>query len=172
MYGFNNTFAIALPGDIANEYEIDTYTDLAKKSNDLSFGAEYDFYEREDGYNALAKAYGFEFKEKKELDIGLKYQAIGNGDVDVINAFSTDAMIEKFGLKVLEDDKSFFPSYNASTIVRRETLMKYPELREVLQKLTGQISDEEMVIMNYEVEESKKSESDVAREFLKKKGLI
>lgn len=172
LYGFNDTFAIAIKKSTADKLDIDTYSDLASKGKDLKFGAEYDFYEREDGFKGLEKTYGFKFKDKTELDIGLKYDAINGDKVDVINAFSTDAMLKTYDLKVLKDDKNFFPSYYATTLVREETLKKYPELESVLNKLEGKISNDEMIQMNYEVEKEKKDPKEVAKEFLKGKGLL
>ena len=172
LYGFNNTYALAVKESTAQTYNLETYDDLALASKDLVFGAEYDFFERDDGYEALKDAYGFEFKDTKEMDIGLKYEAIGSDEVDVINAFSTDGLIKQYNLKVLEDNKNFFPAYQAATLIRKETLDKYPELEEVLEKLTGQISDDEMIQMNYQVEKENMDPRDVAEQFLKAKGLI
>lgn len=172
LYGFNNTYALAIRASIAEELGIETYSDLGLKGNDLVFGAEYDFYEREDGFPALSKAYGFDFRDKKELDIGLKYGAIGSGEVDVINAFSTDGLLAEYDLKVLEDDQYYFPSYHGATLIRSEVLEKYPELKDVLNKLSGQISDDEMIQMNYDVEKNNIDPVQVAKDFLEKKGLL
>ncbi len=172
LYGFNNTYALAVDGDIAEEYGIYTYSDLAEVSGEITFGAEYDFYERDDGFDALAAHYGFDFQREVELDIGLKYQAIEQGEVDVINAFSTDGLLGAYNLRVLEDDQFFFPSYFAGTIIRMETLERHPELEDVLNRLAGSISDEEMIEMNYRVEEENEDPEAVAREFLEEKGLI
>lgn len=172
LYGFNNTYALAVKESTAQTYNLETYDDLALASKDLVFGAEYDFFERDDGYEALKDVYGFEFKDTKEMDIGLKYEAIGSDEVDVINAFSTDGLIKQYNLKVLEDNKNFFPAYQAATLIRKETLDKYPELEAVLEKLTGQISDDEMIQMNYQVEKENMDPRDVAEQFLKAKGLI
>ena len=171
-YGFNDTYALAMDKSKADSMGINTFSDLADQSNNLSLGAEYDFYEREDGYPGLVTAYGFNFKETKELDIGLKYKAIGEGQVDVINNFSTDGLLAEYDLKVLKDDKGFFPAYEAATVIRQETLDKYPELEGILNKLAGQISDEEMQQMNYYVEKENRDAGDVAAEFLKAKGLL
>ncbi|MEA3422669.1 MAG: glycine betaine ABC transporter substrate-binding protein [Bacillota bacterium] len=171
-YGFNNTYALAMPMGLAEELDVKTYTDLGKVSEQLKFGAEYDFYERDDGYDALAEIYGFNFKEKKELDIGFKYQAIGSKDVEVINAFSTDGLIQEFELKVLIDDKNYFPAYQAATVIRKETLDLYPELENILNLMAGLISDDEMVGMNYKVEKLNEDPKEVAREFLVEKGLL
>jgi len=172
QYGFNNTYTLAIDGEKAKELNIETYSDLANKSDELTFGAEYDFYERDDGYNELVEEYGLNFKDTKEMDIGLKYKAIESKEVDVINAFSTDGLLDEYKLRVLEDDKNFFPSYYATTIVRKETLDKYPELEEVLNKLGGQISEEEIRKLNNKVEGKNEEPKDVAEEFLKEKGLL
>lgn len=171
LYGFNDTYGIAVKRELADKYGLKTYSDLAKVSGELTFGANYDFYEREDGFKGLEKAYGFNFKNKVELDIGLKYEAINSDQVDVIDVFSTDGRLKQGGLVVLEDDKNFFPSYYAATLVRNDTLDKYPELNAVIEKLTGKIGNEEMTEMNYLVEIEKMDPETVAADFLKKEGL-
>ena len=172
LYGFNDTYALAMDRTKADAMGINTFSDLAAQSSNLTLGAEYDFYEREDGYPGLVNTYGFNFKETKELDIGLKYKAIGEGQVDVINNFSTDGLLAEYDLKVLKDDKNFFPTYQAATVIRQETLDKFPELEGILNKLAGQISDEEMQQMNYYVEKDNRDAGEVATEFLKAKGLL
>jgi glycine betaine/choline ABC-type transport system substrate-binding protein len=170
-YGFNNTYALAVREEIAEEYNLETYSDLSEVDTELIFGAEYDFYERDDGYDALAEVYDFDFKDTKEIDIGLKYEAIGNDSVDVINAFSTDGKLEEYNLKVLEDDQNFFPSYQSATLIRGEVLAQHPELEEIFNQLSNQISNDEMKRLNYLVEVEKQQASDVANEFLEEKGL-
>lgn len=172
LYGFNDTYALAMDRTKADAMGINTFSDLAAQSSNLTLGAEYDFYEREDGYPGLVTTYGFNFKETKELDIGLKYKAIGEGQVDVINNFSTDGLLAEYDLKVLKDDKNFFPAYQAATVIRQETLDKFPELEGILNKLAGQISDKEMQQMNYYVEKENRDPGEVATEFLKAKGLL
>ncbi len=171
-YGFNNTYALAMPKTLAEQWGVETYMDLGKVSSSLVFGAEYDFYERDDGFPALAEIYGFNFKDQKELDIGLKYQAIGSGDVDVINSFSTDGLIQEYEMKVLVDDQNYFPAYQAATVIRKDTLEKYPELEEVLNLMENLITDDEMVLMNYKVEKLNEDPKEVARGFLAEKGLL
>lgn len=170
-YGFNNTFTLAMKKDKAEAMGIETFSDLGEKSDTLRFGAEYDFYERDDGFPQLSDLYNLNFKDKKEIDIALKYKAIGEDQVDVINAFSTDGLLKEYNMKILKDDKNFFPSYKAATIIRKETLEKYPELEDVLNKLSGAISEEEMIEMNFKVEKENQDPEDVAEEFLEKKGL-
>ena len=172
LYGFNNTFGLILRKDMAEKYNIKTYSDLAKHSDKFVFGSEYDFYGREDGYDGLVKEYGMNFKETKDMDIGLKYNAINNEEVDVINIFTTDGMLSKSDVVLLEDDKSFYQNYYCGTVIRGDTLEKYPELEKVLMMMDNIITEEEMAEMNYMVEGEGMEDIDVAREFLVKKGLI
>lgn len=172
LYGFNNTFTLAVTKEFAGQNNIESFSDLAAIAPELTFGAEYDFYERADGYTPLTETYGLNFKDTKDIDIGMKYQAIGNGDVQVINAFTTDGMLNVYDLQTLKDDKGFFPSYYCGTIVRQDTLKAHPELSEVLMKMDGILTDEEMAELNYRVENNKEDEKDVAREFLEQKGLL
>lgn len=172
LYGFNSTYNLIVDKEFAKKNNLETYSDLAKISNKLTFGANYDFYEREDGYDALAKKYGFEFKNKLDLDIGLRYQALSSNKVNVINAFSTDAQLYNGKYKILVDDKEFFPSYLAGTVVRQEVLDKNPELEKVLKLLDNKITEKDIIEMNYKVEVKKIDEAEVARTFLINKGLI
>lgn len=171
-YGFDNSFGLAVNKDFAEKNNIKTYSDLAKFSDQLIFGAEPDFYERDDGFKALSKEYGFKFKNIHQMDIGLKYEAMKQDKVQVINVFTTDAQLKTANVVVLEDDKNFFPTYFAATIVRQETLDKFPELRDILNKLSGVITEQDMIEMNYQVEVMKKDETMVAMEFLRSKGLV
>ena len=170
--GFNNTFTIALPENIAQKEQIKSFSDLALKSNRFVFGAEFDFFEREDGFPGLSKAYGFRFKNLVELDINLKFQALENHTVDVINAFSTDSRIQKMNLRVLSDDKNYFPAYQAGILIRNQTLLKYPKLKDILNQLNGLIDDKKMLELNYEVEVMHKSPEEVAASFLKANELL
>lgn len=172
LYGFNDTFGIAMKRELAEELDVKTYTDLARVSAGLKFGAEHDFYERDDGFPGIDGVYGFEFSETVGMDIGLKYQAIESGEVDVINIFSTDGKLKEFDMVVLEDDQYYFPSYFAATLVRNETLDEYPELVDAIAKLDGIISNDEMTEMNYLVEIEKQQPIDVAENFLKEKGIL
>lgn len=165
--GFNNTFTLAMPEIVANDNNITSFSQLAAVSDQFSLGAEFDFFEREDGFKGLVDLYGFEFQKIVELDINLKYQALENNTVDVINAFSTDSRIEHLNLRVLHDDRNFFPAYQAGIVVRNETIALFPELEDIFNALSHQISGEDMLKMNYDVEILKKSPNDVAADFLK-----
>ncbi len=170
--GFNNTFTMAMPEYLAKQENIKTFSELAAKSKDFAFGAEFDFFEREDGFAGLSKVYPFNFKEQVELDVNLKFQSLENNTVDVINAFSTDSRIRQMNLRVLRDDKDFFPSYQAGIVVRNKTLQQYPELVEIFDGLSGKMTDEKMQELNYEVEIEKKTPEEVAASFIAKNNLL
>ena len=172
LYGFNNTYGLAVNKDIAEKYNLKTYSDLAKVSNNLIFGAEYDFFEREDGYKELQKVYNIDFKKKIDMDIGLKYQAMKDKKIDVMVIFTTDGQLAISDVIVLEDDKKMYPSYRAGTVVRSEILSEYPELKPVLEKLNNILDDKTMADLNYQVESKGKKPEDVAREYLQEKGLL
>ena len=172
MYGFGNTYGIAVRKDVAKKYGLKTFSDLARVADQLTLGAEADFFEREDGYDALSKAYGMNFGNTMQMDIGLKYDALAQGSVDAIVIFTTDGKLSTADATVLTDDRGFFPSYQCGNVVRNQVLQQHPELRGVLEKLQGTISEQDMARMNYEVEEEGKDPKTVAEEFLRSKGLI
>lgn len=171
--GLNNTYTLAVSNEVYEKYGMETYSDLAKVSGELVFGADHEFFNRQDGFEGLVDVYGFQFKgEPKKMDISLKYQAIGNGDMDVTDIFATDGPIRQYNLKVLTDDKGFFPPYYAAPIVRNETLEKHPELKELLNQLGGKIDDDTMTELNYLVDVEGQSVESVAQNFLSEQGLI
>ncbi|WP_419886924.1 glycine betaine ABC transporter substrate-binding protein [Neobacillus niacini] len=170
--GFNNTYALAVRQDTAQQYNLNTISDLAKVSETMIMGPTIEFPNREDGLIGLSKTYNLNFKEVKAVDGGLRYTALDNHKSDVIDAFSTDGLIEEFGLKVLEDDKNFFPPYYAVPIVKEETLKEYPELKEALNSLAGKLTDDKMRALNYKVDSLKQSPRKVATDFLKEEGLL
>lgn len=172
MYGFNNTYGLAVRRETAEKYNLRTYSDLKRAAGQLTFGAEYDFFEREDGYDALCKTYGFKFKNTMDMDIGLKYKAIGQKKIDVMNIFTTDGQLSVSDVVVLKDNKNFYPSYSCGNVVRDDVLNEHPELKAVFQKLNGILSDELMAKINYEVETKKKEPKEAAEDFLKSKGLL
>ncbi|MFP4378979.1 MAG: glycine betaine ABC transporter substrate-binding protein [Candidatus Sumerlaeia bacterium] len=136
-----------------------------------AFDAE--FFTRPDGYEGLAEAYGFRFDSTpRQMDPGLMYKALADGQVDVIDGFATDGRIPAYNLVALEDDKNFFPPYYAAPVVREETLVEHPQIKEVLERLDGRISDATMQQLNYEVDENGRKAREVARDFLDKEGLI
>lgn len=172
LYGFSNTYGLAVRKETAEQYGLSTYSDLAAASGELIFGGNPDYIELETGYTRLCTAYNMQFKDTRQMEIALKYEALINGEVDVINAFTTDAQLAANDLVLLTDDGSFFETFMAGTVVRKDTLEKYPELRSVLEKLNGLITEDEMQQMNYEVEVEGKEDKEVARQFLESKGLL
>ena len=172
MLGFNNTYGLVVTREIAEKYELKTYSDLAAVADELVFGAEYDFFEREDGYDALCETYGLEFKDTMDLDIGLKYDAIGQKKIDVMNIFTTDGQLSISDVVVLEDDKGLYPSYMCGFVVRNEILEEYPELQNVFEMMENLITDADMAEMNYLVESEGANPEDVANGFLTEKGLM
>lgn len=172
MYGFADEYGLAVRKDIADEHGLETYSDLGPVSGDLIFGAEYDFYERNDGYDALCETYGLNFKKTVDMDIGLKYPAINSGQVDVMDIFTTDGQLAVADVKVLEDDKDYFIGDYCGTVVRADTLEEYPDLRDALMILEGAVSTEEMTQLNYDVEIDGREDKEVAKDFLLSKGLI
>lgn len=172
MYGFNNTYGLVMRREIAEKYDLKTYSDLQAVSGDLTLGAEYDFFEREDGYDALCSTYGLNFRQTMDLDIGLKYQALEQGQIDVMVIFTTDGQLSVADAVVLEDDKDFYPSYLCGNVVRMDVLEEHPELNSVFEKVTGILTDTDMARMNYAVETEGEEPRDVAAEFLEEKGLV
>ena len=172
LYGFNNTYGLVIRKDLSEKYNIKTYSDLAKYSEDLTFGAEYDFYEREDGFDALCEEYGMSFKKSVDLDIGLKYNAINSKEIDVMNVFTTDGQLANSDVVLLEDDKNFYQTYYCGTVIRNDTLKNHPELEDILMKMNNILTESEMAELNYKVESEKEDEKKVAEDFLREKGLL
>lgn len=168
LLGFNNTYALAIPDSLAKKFNIISCSDLSRNSKHFIFGAEFDFFERPDGYDGLVKTYGLNFASIHEMDINLRYNAIVEGKVNAIDAFTTDAKIVAQQLKVLTDDKNYFPDYEAGIIIRQKTLDKYPALEHLLTNLNKKISTKTMMQMNYAVEVLKEDPKTVARLFIEK----
>lgn len=172
LYGFNNTYAVVVRGDVAKEYNLKTTSDLAAVADKLVFGGNPDYIEREDGFKALCSTYGLNFKDVKDIDIGLKYQALANGDIDVTNGFTTDAQLGVADVVVLEDDLKLQVDYYCSTVVRQDTLNAYPQLENALHKMDDILTDSDMAKLNYKVEVEGQDEHAVALEYLTSKGII
>jgi glycine betaine/choline ABC-type transport system substrate-binding protein len=127
---------------------------------------------RQDGYPGFAKTYGLDFAEIREMDLSLTYRALAEQQVDLIAGNSTDGLIRHYRLVQLDDDRRYFPPYDAVPVVREATLAKHPELRDVLRQLGGILSVDEMRELNYSVDGEKRAAKDVVREFLVRKGLM
>lgn len=169
---FNNTYTLAVTQEMAKKHNLNKISDLAAIAGTLTSGTTFEFLNREDGLPGLQKVYGFQFGESIALDSSPRYTALQKGEVDLIDAFSTDGLLKKFNLVTLEDDKNFFPPYYAVPIIRTETLEEYPELAEILEELAPLLTNEIMVELNYKVDELQQSPVDTARDFLKESGLI
>lgn len=143
---------------------------ISYQSDSFKAGMPTEFIQRADGYRALEKHYGLDMPTL-EMNQALMYQALKNKKVDVIGGYSTDGRIKAYHLKILEDDKNFFPPYSCAPVLRRETLKKYPEVKSVLQKLSGNIPNNAMIEMNFQVDERGRDPREVAREFLKEQGF-
>jgi osmoprotectant transport system substrate-binding protein len=170
--GFNNTFAIVVRGEDARRLHLKTISDAAPFAREWRAGFGYEFMERPDGFAGLARTYGLAFKETPRiLDLGLLYRALLEKQVDFVAGNSTDGLLAARDLKMLEDDKHYFPPYEAVPVVRGDALVRFPEMRGALLELAGKINDEEMRRMNFEVDGEHRDLADVAREFLRAKGL-
>ncbi|MGO9590738.1 MAG: glycine betaine ABC transporter substrate-binding protein [Candidatus Acidiferrales bacterium] len=170
--GFNNTFALVIRGEDARRLHLKTISDAVPYARNWRAGFGYEFMERPDGYPGLEKVYGLRFAgPPKILDLGLLYRALLDKEVDLVAGNSTDGLIAARDLVILEDDKHYFPPYEAVPVVRDDTLKRYPEVWAAIAELAGNISDKEMQKMNYQVAGEGHDIEDVAREFLRSKGL-
>lgn len=169
---YNNTYALAVPKDFAEKYQLKKISDLVKVQQYVKAGFDPEFADRIDGYPGLSKEYGLHFDSIATIDPSVRFQAINTGKLNLVVVYSTEGEIEKNHLVVLEDDKNFFPPYQASPLLRGETINQYPEIVPALNKLAGKITDDEMRRMNYEVSVEGKSAESVARDFLMKSGLL
>ncbi|MEO1655417.1 MAG: glycine betaine ABC transporter substrate-binding protein, partial [Bacteroidota bacterium] len=148
-----------------------TLVDVIAADARIVVGFDREFSERADGYPALKKAYGLNFESIKSLDSGLMYEALKAKEVDVISGYSTEGKIESYQLRVLEDDAHCFPPYFVAPCVNQATLRKYPELRDIFARISGQIPDSTMRRLNLAVDQDKRSPVNVARDFLRGRGL-
>ena len=172
QYGFNNTYALIVREEAAKKYNLTKTSQLAEVSDELVFGGNSDYIERKDGFHLLCDTYGLKFKDVKDIDIGLKYEALKKGDIDVSNGFTTDAQLSNDNVRVLEDDKHLQVNYFCSNVVRNDTLKSHPGLEEAIMKLDNSITDKEMASLNYKVEVEGKEDVQVAKDYLTEKGII
>ncbi|AMD94688.1 ABC transporter permease/substrate-binding protein [Leptotrichia sp. oral taxon 847] len=169
---YNNTYAIAVSKKFANENNLKTISDLASVKDKIKAGFTREFNDREDGYPGLKKLYQFEIPNIKEFEPKLRYVAVQSGNINLVDAYSTDPELAQYNMVILKDDKHLFPPYQGSPMMREETLKKYPKLKKILEKLSGKISDEEMSTMNYRVSVKGENAYNVAKEYLKKNKII
>jgi len=170
--GFDNTFAILVRGEDARRLNLKIISDAAKYSRQWQAGFGHDFINRADGYPGFSKTYGLEFTKVSDMALDLTYTALSSHKVDLIAGNSTDGRIAALDLVQLEDDRHYFPPYEGVFFTRQDTLQRVPALRDILAKLAGAISTDEMRKLNYEVDGAKRDKKIVVREWLARKGLV
>lgn len=165
--GFNDSFAIVIRAEDARRLHIHTISQVAQYTPHWRAAFGYEFMDRADGYEGLARTYGLKFASPPQsMDLGLMYRALVHHQVDLVAGNTTDGQIEADHLVVLQDDRHYFPPYQAVPVVREQTLRQHPGLRAALDALAGKISDAQMRQMNYEVVGLHKDATQVARDFL------
>ena len=170
--GFNDTFAIEIRGEDARRLRLETISQATAYTPQWRPGFGYEFMERPDGYKGLAATYGLRFAQPPRImDLGLLTRALKDKQVDMIAGNTTDGLIPALDLFVLQDDRNYFPPYEAVAVVRRPTLLRHPEVGGALAELAGKISDQDMQRMNYAVEGQHRDMKEVVREFLQQRGL-
>jgi osmoprotectant transport system substrate-binding protein len=172
-FGFNDTFAMEIRGSDARRLSLKTLSQAAAFAPQWRAGFGYEFMERPDGYAGLAAAYSLHFAAPPRImDLGLLAPALKDHQIDIAAGNATDGLIPALDLFVLEDDRHYFPPYEAVAIVRQQTLQQHPEVTQAIAELAGKISDREMQQLNYALDGQHRDVKDVAQEFLRSKGLI
>jgi osmoprotectant transport system substrate-binding protein len=172
-FGFNNTFAMEIRGEDARRLNLKTLSQAAAYAPQWRAGFGYEFMERPDGYRGLAAVYGLHFAgQPRVMDLGLLARALRDHQIDIAAGNATDGLIPTLDLFVLEDDRHYFPPYEAVPVIRGETLKLHPEVVAALAQLGGRISDQEMRQLNYAVDGQRRDVKDVVRDFLRQKELL
>ncbi|RIP35942.1 ABC transporter permease/substrate-binding protein [Staphylococcus gallinarum] len=169
---YNNTYALAVKRDFAKKHNIKTIGDLNKVSDEIKPGFTLEFNDRSDGYPAVKKAYGLDISKPKTMEPKLRYQAIKSGDINLIDAYSTDAELKQYNMVVLKDDKHVFPPYQGAPMFKQKYLKAHPEIKKPLNQLANKISDEDMQQMNYDVTVKKKDPYQVAKDYLEREHIL
>jgi osmoprotectant transport system substrate-binding protein len=170
--GFENTFAMVVRADDAQKLNLRTISDAVPHAADMRLGVGYEFEERPDGLRGLQAAYGLKFSgDPRTMDLGLLYRALTSNQVDIVAGNSTDGPIRALGLVALEDDRHYFPPYEAVPLVREDSLRRHPGIQTAMDRLAGMISAEEMRALNDAVDGQHKDVAEVVREFRRSKGL-
>jgi osmoprotectant transport system substrate-binding protein len=168
----NNTYNMVVRPETAAQYRLETLSDLARVSKELKLGAGPEFRDRKDGLPGLKARYGMEFKEDLQMAIGLRYQALTNKQIDVVNGYATDGMISALKLTRLKDDKGLWPPYYLAPVVRKDALDANPQIAVVLNRVSALLDEATMAELNYKVDGEKEEPKDVARAFLKARGVV
>lgn len=169
--GFENTFAMVVRGEDAQQWGLKTISDVAPRTQKMRLGAGYEFAERPDGLKGLEAAYGLKFSDLRTMDLGLLYRALSSGQVDMAAGNSTDGPIRSLHLVALEDDRHYFPPYEAVPLIREDSLTRHPGIQTAMDRLAGKVSAEEVRGMNDAVDGQHRDVAEVVREFRKSKGL-
>lgn len=172
--GFNNTYALTIRKADSSFKNFKTISDVSGKVSSYKIAAPYEFMERKDGFKGLSNEYNLNFAKDKltSMNAGLMYAAIKDKQVDFIVSYSTDGRIKAFNLRILKDDKNYFPPYNAAYLAKKDSFKKFPLLQKNIEKLEGLINEEEMIEMNDQVDRLKQEPKDVAKNYLISKGLL
>ena len=170
--GFESTYAMIVRQKDVKKYNVQNLSEASKYTSQWRIGVGYEFIEREDGFLGLAKAYNLDFaRSPKQMDNGLLYRAINQNLVDIIAGISTDGQIARLDLAILEDDKKYFPPYEATPVFRKDILKKYPQLKDSIYELSRKINAEEMRKLNYLVGGELQDVKKVVRQFRQSKGF-
>ncbi|WP_090926267.1 glycine betaine ABC transporter substrate-binding protein [Salibacterium qingdaonense] len=171
--GFINNYSIAVKENFAQKNNVDTITDLKEYAGELTLGTDNAWIEREnDGYEGFQETYGFKFADARGMDVSLMYEGIASGELDVVTAYTVDPQIIERNLKVLEDDKQFFPPYESSLVATNEVVENYPKINEILESLVGTISTEQMTDLMHKVNIGGQEIQDVATGYLQEQGML
>lgn len=171
-FGFSNSYAIAMPRARAEALGIARISDLAAHASALRVGFSHEFLERGDGFPGLSQAYALDIPDARGMEHGLAYQAMADGELDVVDTYTTDGRLARFDVRLLEDDRRFFPPYDAAPVARAEVLRRHPQLEPVLRRLAFALSDDRMRLLNYAVEVERRPFEEVAHELLVELDLL
>ncbi|KOP69038.1 glycine/betaine ABC transporter substrate-binding protein [Bacillus sp. FJAT-18019] len=171
--GFENTYAFTVRKDLAETNGYTKISDVKKDMANMKLGVDTTWLERStDGYPAFSKAYDIKFGQIFPMEISLVYSAVANEQVDIVLAYSTDSRLKAYELQTLQDDKQFFPPYDASPVLRSDLLKEHPEIQDAIAPIIGKLNADTMISLNYQVDIEKKSEREVAIAYLKEQGLL
>ncbi|MFA1820796.1 ABC transporter permease/substrate-binding protein [Virgibacillus oceani] len=169
---FNNTYTVATTQEFADTHNLEEIGDLQQIEDETVAGFTLEFNDRYDGYVGMQDIYNLDIAEVRTMEPGIRQGAIENSEVDIIDAYATESYMIELELVTLDDPENLFPPYQGAPLLKNETLDEYPELEQILNQLSGRITDEEMREMNYQVDYEDASANDVAREFLEEEGFI
>ncbi|MET3576639.1 ABC transporter permease/substrate-binding protein [Bhargavaea ullalensis] len=169
---YNNTYTLAVPDGFAEANGLESISDLRPIQDKVKAGFTLEFSDREDGYLGIRSLYGIEFPDLVTMEPKLRYSAVQSGEINLVDAYSTDSEIKRYKLRVLKDDLHLFPPYQGAPLMKKETADRHPEILEALNRLSGKISDDDMREMNYRVDVEGEKPEDVARNYLKSHGLL